>query len=62
MSTNEMLGVIFSEMERKVLIEALNLLHKEELKKHNFYEWGTVEKSNSIRKLEAIEQLRDKIR
>ena len=52
----------FTEAEKKILIEALEALHKEELKRYNFFDWGTIEKSNSIKKIDAIDSLRNKLR
>ena len=52
----------FTESEKKILMEALEALRKEESKKRDFFEWGTVEKSNSIRKIETIDNLKNKLR
>ena len=52
----------FTESEKKILMDALEALRKEELKRCNFFEWGTVEKSNSIRKIDTIDNLKNKLR
>ena len=52
----------FTETEKQIVLEALEALRKEESKKRDFFEWGTVEKSVCIRKIDAIDNLKNKIR
>lgn len=49
------------EAQKKIILEALNALRKEEMKRYEFFDWGTVEKSNSIRRLDAIDELKKKL-
>ena len=52
----------FTEAEKKIMIEALEALRKDVAKQRDFFDWGTVEKSNCIRKIDAIDELKNKLR
>ena len=51
----------FTNEEKKIMLEALSVLEKVENKNCNFLEWGTVEKEKSIKKLQGIEKLRERL-